>query len=138
MPKDGEEFVPPTFDKLPDPPEWLDEVGQKEWHRVGPHLLKAGLLTEADLIPFAAYCANVQIMVKALIDIEDDGMTIPGARGAVRNPALAAFSSSTNSLRSLAAEFGLTPSSRSRMKLPGDDGESLEDLLGDEGTEDAS
>jgi len=139
LPKAGEEFEPKPLDSLPNPPTWLDLVGKKEWRRCGPFLHANGLLTEADIIPFAAYCANVGVMVKALREIKKAGMTIAGARGPVRNPALASFASATNSLRSLAAEFGMTPSSRARMKLPGDDGEDLNSLLNtdEDETEDA-
>ncbi len=86
---------------------------------------------------FAAYCANVQLLIESMEDIELNGTTIVGARGEVRNPALASFNAATVALRGLAAEFGMTPSSRSRMKLPGDDGESLADLMNDNGAEDA-
>lgn len=137
LPKPGEEPEPDLVMELPEPPDWLGEYGVKEWHRVGPHLVKNRLLTEADLLTFTAYCANVDMLVEATIQIQERGMTIHGARGPVRNPALATFAAATTSLRTLAAEFGMTPSSRARIKLPGDEGESLDDLLGNDGDEDA-
>lgn len=137
LPGPGEEAEPEEIVELPDPPDWLGEYGQKEWWRVGPHLIDNKLLTEADLLTFTAYCANVDMLVEATLEISQRGMTIMGARGPVRNPALATFAAATTSLRSLAAEFGMTPSSRARIRLPGDDGESLEDLLGGNGDEDA-
>lgn len=132
LPKPGEEPEPPAVDRLPDPPEWLGEYGTKEWEKVGPLLMSMRLLTESDLIAFGAYCANVDLMVESKLDIDKNGATILGARGYVRNPALASFAQAVTALRALACEFGMTPSSRSRMKLPGDDGESLQDLLGDD------
>lgn len=116
--------------ELPPPPDWLGKYGAKEWYRSGPELMKMRLLTEADLMVFATYCQNVHIMVESAVDIEENGMTIIGARGTTRNPALASFAAATTALRALAAEFGMTPSSRSRFSFPDDDGESLEDLLG--------
>lgn len=138
LPKAGEEAEPELVVILPDPPDWLGEYGVKEWNRVGPELVKNKLLTQADMLTFAAYCANVDMLVEATLQIKAKGMTTWGARGPVRNPALATFAAATTALRSLAAEFGMTPSSRARIKLPGDPGESLEDLLGDEREEDAS
>ncbi len=137
LPKEGEEAVPEVLDDVPACPDWMGEYGRKEWERVAPVLVLNKLLTEADLLSFAAYCANVDLMVESTIDIKNNGTTILGARGAVRNPALASFAQATTALRALAAEFGMTPSSRSRIKLPGDDGESLSDLIGDDGQEDA-
>jgi P27 family predicted phage terminase small subunit len=137
LPKPGEEPAPEFIQSLPTPPAWLGKYGKREYRRVGPVLIKNHLLTEADWFTFLAYCANVDLLVEATLQIKERGMTIHGARGPVRNPALATFAAATTSLRSLAEGFGMTPSSRSRMKLPGDEGASLEDLLGDDGEEDA-
>lgn len=138
MPKPGEEPEPEIVEALPPPPDWLGEYGAKEWDRVGPILVQLRLLTDSDLLTFAAYCANVQLMIESMIDIEKNGTTILGARGEVRNPALASFAQAVTALRALACEFGMTPSSRARMRLPGDEGEDLSDLMGDDGKEDAA
>jgi P27 family predicted phage terminase small subunit len=136
LPKPGEEPQPELVEELPDAPEWLGENGQKEWDRAGPMLVELRLLTLADLSVFAAYCATVDLMIESMRDIQKQGTTITGKRGDVRNPALASFSQSVTSLRALATEFGMTPSSRARMRLPGDDGESLADLMADDEAED--
>ena len=136
LPKPGEEPSPQIVNLLPEPPDWMGEYGRKEWERVGPVLIEHRLLTDADLIAFAAYCANVDLMIESMLDIQKNGHTILGARGEVRNPALAAFAQAVTALRGLATEFGMTPSSRARMRLPGDDGETLGDLMADDGVED--
>lgn len=132
LPKPGEEPTAELVTLLPTAPPWLGEYGQKEWDRVGPVLVKSRLLTEADLMTFMAYCANIDVLIESLLDIKTRGHTIWGTRGPVRNPSLTSFANATTSLRALAAEFGMTPSSRARIKLPGDDGESLTDLIGGE------
>jgi P27 family predicted phage terminase small subunit len=136
LPKLGEEPSPELVETLPPAPEWLGEFGTKEWERVGPVLVAQRLLTDADLLIFGAYCANVDLMIESMLDIQKNGTTIRGQRGDVRNPALASFAQAVTALRGLACEFGMTPSSRARMRLPGDDGENLSDLMADDGTED--
>lgn len=138
LPKPGEEPEPTIVDTLPEPPEWLGPYGAKEWERVGPVLVDLHLLTESDILTFGAYCANVDLMIESKLDVQKNGTTIRGARGDVRNPALASFAQAVTALRALACEFGMTPSSRARMRLPGDDGESLADLMADDGKEDVS
>lgn len=125
---------PDKLKKLPKADEeLLGEFGAREWNRVGPILLKLGLLTEADLQVFEAYCLNVQLMVDARNEIKDKGMLVTGARGKVRNPAIAAFSAASTAVRGFAAEFGLTPSARSRIKMPASDVDPLQGLMaGDE------
>jgi P27 family predicted phage terminase small subunit len=136
LPKESEEVAPEIVNELPPPPDWMGDYGVKEWERVGPVLVELRLLSAADLLAFAAYCANVDLMIESMIDIQKNGTTIMGARGEVRNPALASFAQAVTALRALACEFGMTPSSRARMRLPGDDGESLADLMADDGKED--
>jgi len=131
LPKPGEEPEPDMIEQLPEAPDYLGEAGRREWERVGPALMKMRVLTDADLIAFSAYCATVDLMVESKLDIDKNGHTILGARGYVRNPSLASFAQAVTNLRALACEFGMTPSSRARIKLPGDDGESLADLMGD-------
>jgi P27 family predicted phage terminase small subunit len=129
LPKEGEEPHPDLVAELPEPPEWLGVFGVAEWERVGPVLVGQRLLTDADLMAFAAYCANVDLMIESMQDIEKNGHTIAGARGEVRNPALASFAQAVTALRALATEFGMTPSSRGRMKLTDDEGDTLADLI---------
>lgn len=123
---------------LPDPPEWLGQYGEAEWYRTGPVLIHMGLLTEADVPLLETYCASFDLLIESRMDVKEHGMVIEGSRGPVRNPALAAIAQATTAIKGLAAEFGLTPSSRSRLKLPGDDGESIADILGIGGDEDVS
>ena len=132
LPKPGEEPEPLILEELPDPPDWLGKEGIREWYRVGQTLIDNRLLTEADITTFAVYCQNVDVLITSAQEIEDEGMTIMGARGPVRNPALATFAAATTSVRNMAAEFGMTPSSRARIKLPSNDGPGLDELLGDD------
>jgi P27 family predicted phage terminase small subunit len=123
------------YDKMPPPPDWLGEHAVEAWNRNGPVLIEMYLLTEADFDLFASLCQNIHILIVSSQDINKNGMTIIGQRGRTRNPALATFAAASTALRGLSSEFGMTPSSRTRFKLPGDQGESLEDFLANESKE---
>lgn len=120
------------YETMPEPPPWLGEHAIEAWYRNGPILIEMYLLTDADFELFATLCQAIHVMIVSSQDINENGMTIIGQRGRTRNPALATFASSTATIRSLASEFGMTPSSRTRLKMPGDSGESLEDFLNNE------
>lgn len=126
------EAEPHKLSILPPAPEYIGEFGAREWNRVGPILVKHGLLTEVDMQVFEAYCLNVQLMIDARDEIKKNGMLVMGARGRVRNPAIAAFSAASTAIRGFASEFGLSPSARSRIKLPGDDTDLLGGVMGDD------
>lgn len=128
LPGAKEEPQPEISSECPIAPDWLGPYARKEWDRVAPYLWKNGLLTEADETALASYCQNVDLMVAATMDINEKGYTVMGQRGPVRNPALASFAQATTAMRAMATEFGMTPSSRSRIRLPNDPGTSLGDL----------
>lgn len=118
--------------KLPPAPDHLGEYGIKEWDRTGPKLVEMKLLAETDLPAFEAYCMNIDLMIQARFAIRDKGMLINGARGWVRNPAIAAFGQASTAVRGFVGEFGLSPSARSRIKLPTEDDDVLGGLMGDD------
>ena len=119
--------------ELPPAPGYLGDYGSKEWNRTGPKLVEMKLLAETDLPAFESYCMNIDLMIEARKSIQEEGMLIMGARGWVRNPAIAAFGQASTAVRGFVAEFGLSPSARSRIKLPTEDSFNLEDLMRDDG-----
>ncbi len=118
--------------ELPPAPAHLGMYGKKEWDRTGPNLVKLRLLAESDLPAFEAYCMNIDLMIESKIMINNEGMTIMGSRGPVRNPAIAAFGQASTAIRGFVAEFGLSPSARSRIKLPSEDVDILGELMGND------
>ena len=119
--------APPLMSKSPT---WLDYEAKKEWKRLAPQLLNSGVLTEWDMANFASYCATYSKMVKAekelkaLIKIQGNkGLLFPikNPDGTVRalqtNPFIWIINKCIEQLRSLGSEFGLTPSSRTRIKV---------------------
>ena len=117
--------------ELPPAPKYLGEYGIKEWNRTGPLLVAAKMLTESDLPAFQAYCMNIDLLIQAQLDIQANGMQVMGHRGWVRNPAIAAFGQASTAIRGFVSEFGLSPSARSRIRIPKDEQDVLGILLDD-------
>ncbi len=122
--------------ELPPAPTYLGTYGMKEWDRTGPLLVAAKMLTESDLPAFQAYCMNIDLLINAQLDIQANGMQVMGHRGWVRNPAIAAFGQASTAIRGFVSEFGLSPSARSRIRIPKDDQDVLGLLLDDDNGED--
>jgi phage terminase small subunit len=78
-----------------DPPDWLDEVARKHWSELAPILHGAGILTSADRHALALLCESFSRF--RADPLEDKARDL---------------------YRRLSVEFGLTPSSRSRLKAP--------------------
>ena len=115
-------------------PDWLLDDAKEEWKRMSVTLEKLGMLTFIDKAAFAGYCQAYAKWKKAEEFIKKFGFTykIPkkDKDGNVVSIFIAAFPevaiarSSLEQVRQFCSEFGLTPSSRGRISLPG---ESLED-----------
>lgn len=100
-------------------PSWLDKEAKREWKRVAPELERLGLLTIVDGAALAAYCQAYVRWKQAEEIIKREGMTVTTETGYIMpHPAVKIAEKAQQLIKAFCAEFGLTPSSRSRMSLP--------------------
>lgn len=104
----------------PKPPSWLPREAKREWKRLAPELEKLGLLTIVDGTAFANYCLAYARLREAEETIKREGMVITTEKGyKMPHPAVKIAEKAQQIIKAFCSEFGLTPSSRSRMSLPG-------------------
>jgi P27 family predicted phage terminase small subunit len=109
---------------------------------MAPVLERLGLLTEADGPAFACYCMAYSRWVQAEKAIAEhnaerapDSEVPPSCfvtpKGYIQQiPAVGIANQAIKEIRAWCAEFGMTPSARSRMSVTGDDSDDdMEDLL---------
>lgn len=116
------EVAPPPG--CPPMPTWLDAEGRAEWRRVVPQLQSLGILSEIDGSMLADYCAAHALAIKATKNYQRKGVTVKNNGQVQRNPMIKVAQEARAQARLLAGEFGLSPSSRSRISAP-DKGEGL-------------
>ncbi len=130
----------PKFDPVThlNPPEWLNEVAKSEWRRVAPQLFAQDLFSEVDHASLSAYCVaysrwrQAEQLVQQQIDKSSkpvagaNALELPLAMEfrtlqgyAQQIPQIGIANSYLDKMRSLAAEFGFTPASRSRLAWTG-------------------
>ena len=101
-------------------PAWLDSVAKAHWKTVAPELERVGILTKIDAAALAAYCKNYSRWVGAEEVLTADGTTYKSqtAKGTIIRvrPELKIAEEAMRQMRAFASEFGLTPSSRTRLK----------------------
>jgi len=103
----------------PDCPRWLSQVGQREWRRVAPMLERSELLSEIDGTALALYCDAYARWRKARDILAKKGLTFETNSGYVaQRPEVAIVNTAMQQIRQACTEFGMTPSSRGRMRLP--------------------
>ena len=108
------EPMPPVV-QLKCPGHLLPEA-KKEWKRLAPVLMDLGLLTAADAVPFEGYCTAYARWLEAQDEINRHGSIYKDNEGKIRpNPFIAIANQQMREIKSFAAEFGLTPSTRSTM-----------------------
>lgn len=112
----------------PNPPAWLSGEALAEWGRVVPELDAIGLLSVVDRAALTAYVTAWATFVDASKDIDARGTVVEGREGnLVKNPSVAMQRDAVTQIKAWCAEFGLTPSGRSRMQLPSENGNGGED-----------
>ncbi len=134
----------PTDEPKPDTampvrPVWLNGEAKAEWDRVVPELHRLGLATSVDRAALIAYCDQWRTYVTATRAVlaqgavislgkEDDDGEVTFMRMA-KNPNVLIARDALMACKSFMAEFGLTPSARGRMSVPGkpesDDGSGI-------------
>lgn len=120
---------------MPTPPPHLSDDAKVEWGRVCGDLYKTQILTELDRSALAAYCQAYGRWAqaeRALAKMADGsptaGFVIKTKSGnAIQNPLVGAANKAMADMVRYAAEFGMTPSARSRIKANADNEEDKAD-----------
>lgn len=112
----GAELAPPPG--VPVAPKWLDKDARAEWERVVPQLVDLNVLTGLDGGALERYCVAHSNWVHAQRDVQKHGMVIKTPFGPQKNPAIKVAQDERAAARLLAGELGLSPSARSRVKVP--------------------
>lgn len=117
-PLNDREPVPP--DGIPDCPDFLTDEARAEWFRTAKVLKEMQLLTLADRSALAAYCTAYGRWVEAEQQVQKYGTIVksPNKGFPMKSPYLTVADQALESMRKLMVEFGLTPSSRSRIRVP--------------------
>lgn len=120
---------------IPTCPTWLAPAAKLEWRRVVPELARLGLLTKLDRAALATYCAAYAHILECE-DALKDGLTFEytnkaGAVNRIQKPEVKIEQSYMKIINSFCTSFGLSPSSRGAMVIPGPPKEEdpIEELL---------
>ena len=109
-------FEPQPGKGAPQCPEWLNEEAKKEWNRLAKNLENLGTLTELDMAAFAGYCQAYARWKEAEEFIEKHGTIVKTPSGYWQQvPQVSIAQSNLKIMLKFCSEFGLTPSSRSRI-----------------------
>ncbi len=122
---------------MPTCPSWLDREAKAEWKRQAPELYAVGVLTVVDGSVLAAYCEAFSLWKRASIRLQhqarnDDKVLAEAilvttkSGNVILNPLQGACNVARRDMVRLAAELGLTPSSRANLES----GHRDEDALG--------
>ena len=128
--KAGKAVAPPV--EVPDCPPHLKGEARAEWKRISTELLQMGVIARIDRSALAMYCMAWSRWVAAEAVLENEGPVLTGAQGGTyQNPQLSVANGAMEQMRKILVEFGMTPSSRSRVHARGAEKEvdPLENLL---------
>lgn len=115
LPKD--EPQPDVKRKVPRCPPHLTSEAKRHWPKFAKQLHKVGLLTEADELALEALCEAYARWRDALGQIEEFGPLVKTPNGyPTQSPYLQIANKAFDQFQKMLVEFGLTPSSRTRIR----------------------
>ena len=127
------EKEPKPKKKLPACPEWLAPEAKKEWENTCTQLGDLGILTEIDMAAFAGYCQAYARWQEAEEFINKHGTIVKTPSGYWQQvPQVSIAQTYLKIMSRFCEQFGLTPSSRSRIiaeSKGADDDDIMEGLL---------
>ncbi|SHH59136.1 phage terminase small subunit P27 family [Clostridium grantii] len=123
------EFEPKPDKKPPRCPAWLDSEAKKEWRRVSKQLVELGILTEVDMAAFAGYCEAYARWKEAEEFISKHGTIVKTPSGYWQQvPQVSIAQTYLKIMIKFCEQFGLTPSSRSRIVADKGSNDSLDPM----------
>ena len=104
--------------KVPPCPTCLGDEARKEWQRLAKELAELGLLTGLDRGLLAAYCQAHALWVEAVSSVGRYGTMVKSPNGyPMQSPYVAVANKQVDIMVRIAAEFGMTPGSRTRIRV---------------------
>jgi len=113
---------PKPTKKAPRCPSWLEDEAKKEWKRLAKQMEQLGILTEVDMASFAGYCQSYARWKEAEEFITKHGTIVKTPSGYWQQvPQVSIAQTYLKIMNKFCEQFGLTPSSRSRIVANEDD-----------------
>lgn len=117
---------------VPDPPEHLDAEDRAVFATMAQMLARHGVMTELDAAALGRYVVIRRRWLEAEAEVKRRGPVVKTAGGnIIQNPFLAVANKCLAQMGQIESEFGLTPSSRSRIRMaaPAETRDPFEDFL---------
>ena len=103
---------------VPDPPEWLSDIGRSEWLEKAEELRAREALTTVCLSSLAVYCDAYAAYRELTAIVRENGSTYKSQKGwKAPRPEVSLQTQKGKFMMGLAKEFGFTPSSQSRIAI---------------------
>ncbi len=110
-------------------PRGLGMEGGRFWRRYAPALAALGVLTEVDEPALRLAAEHYEVAVRAATQLHDEELVLEGRDGAKKNPLTQILRDNSTALRGFLTEFGMTPASRSKIRIENDEQPSLAEEL---------
>ena len=115
--------------KIPKPPAFLNAVAKRHFRATAIQLAALGIMTEIDRDALALYAQAFATWRDAVLKLGESGPVHKTTAGnIIQHPHFGIANKASEQMRKMLAEFGMTPSSRTRIKTEGKEGEGWEDL----------
>lgn len=104
------------------PPEYLSPVGKRKWNELVRQLRKKSMLEKVDMGTLEACCIAYDEMVTCMIAIKEAGGIVKYTAGksSQQVPLLSAKNKAMETYKKYMSEFGLSPASRAKMGIGGE------------------
>ncbi len=101
-------------------PRGMNRGAKKFWDEYAPEIERLGILTGVDVSAFRLLSEHYVLSIWAVRELHEGGLIVEGVNGPKKNPVATIFKENSRMALRYMSEFGMTPSSRSRLEVPPD------------------
>ena len=118
------EMTPSLYEHIPDPPEWLSEIGKQEFVKVTEQLFNLQMLHHIDIRLIEAYANEMSLYIETEQLLRKKGriQAFTNADGTLKHaqavPHQKIAKDALSAAMKIATQFGLTPTARTSISSP--------------------
>jgi P27 family predicted phage terminase small subunit len=107
---------PQTQCEIPACPEQIQGIARQEWGRITQEMYSMGIIDLVSMAALVGYCEHYEQWANASANVRKFGTVVKSKSGyPVQSPYLGIMNRALSEMRKFMVEFGMTPSSRSRV-----------------------
>lgn len=106
-----------AISKIPNPPDFFDDVGKNVWNTICGELINIGIMQSIDIYQIEMICNELSIYWKCINEMNGNMIISTGTGSEKVNPLYTAANAALNNFNKMCKDYGFTPTARMKLRI---------------------